>query len=68
MAHLAEDDVGAAVEQIAEEHRSLVSRKANGLAEPVTNDAADKKSDTSHAPELSEALRAALENDFAEQA
>ena len=67
MLHLAEDDVRAAVQEIAEQDSAFVSIEGDALADVVADDAADQQSDPGNSPKLSEPAGAALEDQLAEK-
>ena len=61
IAHLAEDDVRAAVDDVADADGALVIAKRNPLAEPVRERSADQQSDAGRSPQIADACRPAIE-------
>src|SRR5262245_42889360 len=68
VAHLAEYDISATVDDIADHDGALVVFKTDVLAQTVGNERAHDQSDATAAPDRADARRTALKHDFAEEA
>src|SRR6185437_7248921 len=66
--HLAEDDVGRAVDQVAHKNRSFVGGERNIFPHHMADRAADQQADSRKAPDGSNASGTAMENEIAEEA
>src|SRR5581483_10283790 len=68
VSHLAEDDVRAAMDDVADRDGALVTSEADSLAQPIGEAAADEEADAGRSPDDADALGAAVEDDLAEDA
>ena len=65
--HLAEDDVGPAVDQVADGHQALVRPEGDPRPDPMCGRATDDQAEAGAAPEHPDACRAAIEHHLTKQ-
>ncbi len=68
IAHLAEDDVGAAMDHVADADGAFVSAERNPFAEPMRECAASEQSDAGRGPQIADARGSAIEHQLAKKA